>query len=81
MNKKSAALPDGEQPGRVQSRAGPGLSRSVQESRRLLWRLVLAVQHTAYHILAWSHWRHRHQAIATYYHYRRRGPIMEPLAA
>jgi hypothetical protein len=43
--------------------------------------LVLAVQQTAYHILAWSHWRRRHQAIAKYYHYQRRGPIMETLAA
>jgi hypothetical protein len=38
--------------------------------RRLLWRLVLAVQQTAQQILAWSCW---HQTLAKYYHYKRRG--------
>ena len=81
MKKKSAALPDGEPPRRVQSRAWPGLPLSVQEIRRWLWRLVLAVQQPAYRILAWSHWRRRHQAIDKYYHYRRRGWVVETLAA
>jgi hypothetical protein len=81
VKQKSAALPDGEQPGRVQSRAWPGLSLSVQEIRRVLWRMVLAVQQTASHILAWSHWRRRHQAIAKYDHDRRRGRVVETLAA
>jgi hypothetical protein len=47
----------------------------------VLWRVVLALQQTAYHMLAWSHWRRRHQAIATYYHYRRRGRVVETFAA
>jgi len=54
---------------------------SVQEIRRLLWRLILAVQQTAYHILAWSHWRRGHQAIAKHYHYKRRDAEVEALAA
>jgi hypothetical protein len=54
---------------------------SVQEIRRLLWRVVLAVQQTAHHILAWSHWRRRHQASAKQYHYQRRGITVDALAA
>jgi hypothetical protein len=54
---------------------------SVQEIRRLLWRIVLAVQQTAQHILAWSHWRRRHQHLAQSYHYKRRGAWAELLAA
>lgn len=54
---------------------------SVQEIRRLLWRVVLAVQQTAHQILAWSHWRRRHQASAKHYHYQRRGAAVEALAA
>jgi hypothetical protein len=46
-----------------------------QEIRRLLWRVVLAVQQTAHHILAWSYWRRGHQAIAKYYHDKRRGAL------
>jgi hypothetical protein len=53
----------------------------VPEIRRLLWRLVLAVQQTARHILAWSQWRRRHQTSAQYYHYKRRGALAEPLVA
>jgi hypothetical protein len=45
---------------------------SVPELRRLLWRVVLAVQHTVEYILAWSHWRRWHQSLAKYYHYKRR---------
>jgi hypothetical protein len=29
---------------------------SMAEIRRLLWRLILALQQTAQYILAWSHW-------------------------
>jgi hypothetical protein len=81
MKKTSAAPPDGEQPGGVQSRAGPGIPLSVQEIRRRLWRLVLAVQHTAQPILAWSHWRRRHQRRAPYDHDKRRGALAELFAA
>ena len=49
--------------------------------RRLLWRLVLAVQQTAHHIVRWSQWRRRHQAIAKFYHYKRRGAPTAHLAA
>ena len=44
----------------------------MPELRRLLWRFVLAVPHTARHILAWSQWRQHHQRIAQYDHYKRR---------
>jgi hypothetical protein len=54
---------------------------SVPEIRRLLWRVVLAVQQTAHHILAWSHWRRRHQAHATHDHDQRRGVAVDALAA
>ena len=64
LKKSPLAPPAGEQPGRLQSRAWPRMPLSVQEIRRLLWRVVLAVQQTAHHILAWSHWRRRHQASA-----------------
>jgi hypothetical protein len=81
LQKMSAAPPDGEQSGRVQRRTWPGLPRSVREIRRLLWRVVLAVQQTAHHILAWSHWRRRHQARAQHDHDTRRGAAIEALAA
>jgi hypothetical protein len=37
---------------------------SLPEMRRMLWRVVLAVQPTAPHLLAWSRWRHWLQAVA-----------------
>jgi hypothetical protein len=49
--------------------------------RRLLWRLILAVQQTARHLLAWSHWRRWHQGLARNYHYKRRGALAKVLAA
>jgi hypothetical protein len=39
------------------------------------------MQQTTHHILAWSHWRRRHQASAKHYHYKRRGAEVEALAA
>ena len=81
LKKSLPAPPAGEQPGRLQSRTWPRMPLSVQEIRRLLWRVVLAVQQTAHHILAWSHWRRRHQASAKHYHYKRRGAAVEALAA
>lgn len=48
----------------------------MAEIRRLLWRLVLKVQHTAAHILAWSRWRRHHQALAKFYHYKRRNALL-----
>ncbi|MDQ3831066.1 MAG: hypothetical protein M3361_17565 [Candidatus Tectomicrobia bacterium] len=54
---------------------------SVPELRRLLWRLVLAVPQTARHLLAWSQWRQRHQAVAKYYHYQRRQLLAGVVAA
>jgi hypothetical protein len=54
---------------------------SVQEIRRLLWRIVLEVQQIAHYILAWSHWRRGHQASAQYYHYKCRGAVVEALVA
>jgi len=54
---------------------------SVQEIRRLLWRVVLAMPQTAHHILAWSHWRRRHQASAKHDPYQCRGVAVDALAA
>ena len=54
---------------------------SVPERRRLLWRLVLAVEQTLSHMLAWSPWRRAHQHLATYDHDTRRGAVAALLAA
>jgi hypothetical protein len=43
--------------------------------RRLLWRLVLAVQQTTHDIVRWSQWRRRQQASAQYSHDKRRGAL------
>jgi hypothetical protein len=53
----------------------------MPEIRRLLWRLILAVQQTTQQILAWSHWRRWHQDIARYYHDKRRGALPSVLTA
>jgi SRSO17 transposase len=81
LKKKPAASPGAEHPGRVQGPAGPPIPLSVPELRRLLWRLVLAVQQTAQQILAWSRWRRWHQRLAQYYHYKRRGALPGVMAA
>jgi hypothetical protein len=47
----------------------------VPEIRRLLWRLVLVVEQTVEHMVAWSVWRRCHQSLAKYYHYQRRGAL------
>jgi hypothetical protein len=79
--KTSPGSPAGEPPGRLQSRTWPASLLSVQEMRWLLWRVVLAVQQTAHDILAWSHWRRRHQARAKHDHDTRRDAEAEALAA
>ena len=43
-----------EWPGVLQGSAEPDVPLSVPEIRRLLWRLVLAVQPTVLQLLAWS---------------------------
>jgi hypothetical protein len=53
-----------EQSRSVQGEPRAPIPLSVPELRRLLWRLVLALQHTAEHILAWSQWRRWHQTAA-----------------
>jgi len=53
----------------------------VPERRRLWWRFVLAVPHTARHILAWSPWRQYHQRIAQYDHDQRREVLAGAMAA
>jgi SRSO17 transposase len=45
---------------------------SVNEFRRLFDALLLASRNTMATLLAWSHWRRRHQARARECHYRRR---------
>lgn len=37
-------------------------------------RLLSAIRPTLECILHWSRWRRRHQAVAKFYHYRRRAP-------
>jgi hypothetical protein len=64
-----------EQPGTVQGAAGALIRLSVAEVRRLLWKLVFAVEQTAAEVLAWSRWRRRHQAVAKFSHYKRRGAL------
>ena len=52
--------------------APPGLiALTVNEFRRLFDALHLAGKHTIDTLLAWSHWRRRHQARARDCHYRR----------
>lgn len=48
------------------------LPLTVPEVRRLLVRLMWQDLPSQAHILAWSHWRRRHQARAKHFHYRRR---------
>jgi hypothetical protein len=50
--KKVCPRPEAERPGVLQGSAGPSVPLSVPEIRRLLWRLVLAVQQTALQLLA-----------------------------
>ncbi|HEY9806233.1 MAG TPA: hypothetical protein V6D04_06665 [Candidatus Obscuribacterales bacterium] len=45
---------------------------TLPEVRRLLWRLVFRGLPCLEHILHWSYWRRRHQAIARFCHYKRR---------
>jgi hypothetical protein len=47
----------------------------VAESRRLLWKVVFVVTQPVAAVLAWSRWRRRHQAVAKFYHYKRRGAL------
>jgi hypothetical protein len=47
----------------------------VAEIRRLLWKVVFIVEQPVAAVLAWSRWRRRHQAVAKFYHYKRRGAL------
>jgi hypothetical protein len=78
---KKSLLPLGGEPaGGVQGQAWPLLPLSVPELRRL-WQLSLAVPPTAQQILAWSRWRRWHQAMAKYYHDKRREALAGIVAA
>jgi hypothetical protein len=44
----------------------------VAEIRKLLWRLIWAVEPAVQFVLEWSVWRRRHQAVARHCHYQRR---------
>lgn len=81
LKKKTVIRPAGQQFDSIQGPPGPWIPLSVPEIRRLLWRVVLAVEQTLSHMLAWSQWRRWHQNFAKYYHYRRRGALAELLAA
>jgi hypothetical protein len=48
---------------------------SVAEIRQLLWKLVFIVEQAADGVLAWSRWRRHHQAVAKFYHYKKRGAL------
>jgi hypothetical protein len=65
-----------EQFGTLQGPARLVLGLSVAEIRRLLWHLVFAFQQTVEQVLAWSHWRRRHQAQAKFWHYKRRDALL-----
>jgi hypothetical protein len=47
----------------------------VAEIRHLLWKVVFVARQTVAEVLAWSRWRRRHQAVAKFYHYKRRGAL------
>jgi len=81
VQKKPAASPEAKPPGSLNGPPGPLIPLSVPELRRLLWRLVLAVQQIAQQILAWSCWRRWHQRLAHYDHDKRRGAFAGVLAA
>jgi hypothetical protein len=49
---------------------------TVPEVRRLLWGVVWRTFPSVEHVLAWSTWRRRHQAVAKRCHYRRRGVLL-----
>jgi hypothetical protein len=48
------------------------LPLTVPEIRHLLWGLATSTDPQAIPLLAWSHWRRRHQAAARRSHYKRR---------
>lgn len=48
------------------------LPLTLPEIRRLLSQLIWQRSYRAEHILHWSYWRRRHQALAQHYHYQRR---------
>jgi hypothetical protein len=48
------------------------ITLTVNEFRRLFDAILLATRHTVATLLAWSHWRRRHQYRARLSHYRRR---------
>ena len=45
---------------------------TVPEVRRLLWWLVWGRMPEQEHVVSWSRWRRRHQAVAKRCHYKRR---------
>jgi hypothetical protein len=47
----------------------------VGEIRRLLAAIGLLIAHPPRHVLAWSSWRRRRQAVARACHHRRRGAL------
>ncbi|MBM0740284.1 hypothetical protein JOY44_29095 [Phormidium sp. CLA17] len=49
---------------------------SVAELRHLLWRLAWQPPLSPRQLLHWSSWRRRHQAIAQFYHFKRRALAM-----
>jgi hypothetical protein len=62
--KKGTALDQGE--------AEELMPLTVPAVRRLLWRLAWSAVPDTEEVLAWSHWRRRHQARAKRFHIKRR---------
>ena len=79
LKKKGLSAARQLQSGEVQAKSRPFARLSVTEIRRLFWRLVLVVQHSAQYVLSWSRWRRHHQAIAKYHHDKSRDELLNCL--
>lgn len=51
----------------------------MAEIRHLLSHTIFAFRRSLAHVLAWSTWRRHHQAVAKFYHYKRRGAFLTHL--
>jgi len=57
------------------------LPLTIAEIRHLLFSLVFFIVHPVFHIISWSFWRRHHQALAKFFHYKRRLAPSKFLAA
>jgi hypothetical protein len=49
---------------------------SLWEMQRWLWKLLFPKAWPLEHVLHWSYWRRVHQAVARFYHYRKRSQAL-----